>query len=64
MRTFVLYALAVVLPPVAVVEVCERPWHRVLSLLLTVGFAWVPGSIYAVLHVRAVHSGRHARQPT
>lgn len=47
-----LYLLAVLLPPVAVVVVSKSALHRVLSLLLTAGLAWVPGVIHALVLVR------------
>jgi len=44
-----LYLLAILLPPVAVL-ICGRPMQAVLNLLLTL-FFWLPGAVHAVLVV-------------
>lgn len=46
-----LYLLAIVLPPVAVL-VTGRPLQAVLNLVLTLCF-WVPGMVHALLVVHA-----------
>lgn len=45
-----LYLLAVVLPPVAVLLV-GKPFQALLNLLLTICF-WFPGAIHAILVVK------------
>lgn len=44
-----LYLLAILLPPVAVLF-CGKPFQAMLNLILTLCF-WVPGAIHAVLVV-------------
>lgn len=45
-----LYLLAVILPPVAVLLV-GKPFQALLNLVLTC-FFWVPGAIHAILVVK------------
>ncbi|MFC0523813.1 YqaE/Pmp3 family membrane protein [Pontibacillus salicampi] len=45
-----LYLLAIILPPIAVLFV-GRPFQALLNLILTIIF-WVPGAIHAVLVVK------------
>ncbi|MEW9671472.1 YqaE/Pmp3 family membrane protein [Ammoniphilus sp. 3BR4] len=44
-----MYLLALVLPPVAVL-LCGKPFQAVLNLILTC-FFWLPGAIHAVFVV-------------
>ncbi|HJD43836.1 MAG TPA: YqaE/Pmp3 family membrane protein [Candidatus Paenalcaligenes intestinipullorum] len=53
-----LYLLAILLPPVAVL-ICGKPVQALLNLVLTL-FFWIPGVIHAILVV----NGRHADQRT
>jgi uncharacterized membrane protein YqaE (UPF0057 family) len=45
-----MYLLAIVLPPVAVL-LCGKPIQSILNLILTC-FFWFPGAIHAVLVVK------------
>jgi uncharacterized membrane protein YqaE (UPF0057 family) len=45
-----MYLLAIVLPPVAVL-LCGKPIQAILNLILTF-FFWFPGAIHAVLVVK------------
>lgn len=45
-----LYLLAILLPPVAVL-ICGKPIQALLNVLLTLAF-WFPGAIHAVLVVK------------
>jgi uncharacterized membrane protein YqaE (UPF0057 family) len=47
----VLYFLAIVLPPVAVL-LCRKPVQFLLNLILTLCF-WIPGSVHALFVVNA-----------
>lgn len=49
-----LYLLAILLPPVAVL-LCGKPIQFVLNVVLTLMF-WVPGAIHAVLVVNSHHA--------
>ena len=53
-----LYLLAILLPPVAVL-ICGKPVQALLNLVLTL-FFWIPGVIHAILVVNR----RHADQRT
>jgi uncharacterized membrane protein YqaE (UPF0057 family) len=66
-----LYLVAILLPPVAVL-MAGKPFQAVLNVVLTLAF-WVPGVIHAVFVVHnhyadqrtnrvvaALHKGRHA----
>jgi len=55
-----LYLLAVVLPPVAVLF-CGKPVQAVLNFILTL-FGWVPGMIHAVLVVNGHHADRRNKE--
>ncbi len=46
-----LYLLAIVLPPVAVL-LCGKPLQALLSVILTICF-WVPGAIHALFVVNS-----------
>jgi uncharacterized membrane protein YqaE (UPF0057 family) len=52
----VLYLLAVLLPPLAVL-LCGKPFQAVINLLLTL-LLWVPGVIHAVLVVHNHYSDK------
>ena len=45
-----MYLLALVLPPVAVL-LCGKPMQAILNLILTC-FFWFPGAIHAILVVK------------
>lgn len=53
-----LYLLAIILPPVAVL-LCAKPITAVFNLILCL-FLWIPG----VIHALVVVSGRHADKRT
>ena len=53
-----LYLLAILLPPVAVL-LCGKPIQALLNLLLTLAF-WIPGAVHAVLVVQAHLDDRRA----
>lgn len=55
-----LYLLAIVLPPVAVL-LCGKPFQAILNLLLTCAF-WVPGVIHACFVVSSYHADRRNRE--
>lgn len=44
-----MYLLAIVLPPVAVL-ICGKPFQAIINFILTLIF-WVPGVIHAILVV-------------
>ena len=46
-----LYLLAIVLPPVAVL-LCGKPMQAVLNLVLTC-FFWIPGAVHALFVVNS-----------
>jgi uncharacterized membrane protein YqaE (UPF0057 family) len=54
--TFLLYVLAVFLPPLAVL-LCGKPAWALVNLLLTL-FFWIPGIIHAVYIVHEHQEGR------
>lgn len=45
-----MYFLAIVLPPIAVL-LCGKPFQALLNLILTL-FFWLPGAIHAILVVK------------
>jgi uncharacterized membrane protein YqaE (UPF0057 family) len=49
-----LYLLAILLPPLAVL-LCGKPFQAILNILLTFAF-WVPGVIHAMLVVSSHHA--------
>lgn len=51
-----LYLLAILLPPVAVL-LCGKPLQALLNVLLTIAF-WVPGVIHAILVVNSHHADK------
>lgn len=51
-----LYLLAIVLPPVAVL-LCGKPMQALINLLLTLCF-WIPGVIHAMLVVSSHHADK------
>lgn len=53
-----LYLLAILLPPVAVL-ICGKPIQALLNLVLTLIF-WIPGAIHAVLVVHDHKEDRRA----
>jgi uncharacterized membrane protein YqaE (UPF0057 family) len=53
-----LYFLAIVLPPVAVL-LCGKPFQAILNLILTICF-WVPGAVHACLVVHERHADKRA----
>jgi uncharacterized membrane protein YqaE (UPF0057 family) len=56
----VLYLLAIVLPPVAVL-LTGKPVQALLNVLLTLCF-WVPGVIHAMLVVGSAQADKRTRQ--
>lgn len=53
-----LYLLAILLPPVAVL-ICGKPVQALLNLILTLIF-WIPGAVHAVLVVHDHKEDRRA----
>ncbi len=51
-----LYLLAILLPPVAVL-MCGKPGQAVLNLILTCCL-WIPGAIHACLVVSSYHADK------
>ena len=49
-----LYLLAILLPPVAVL-LCGKPFQAILNLVLTL-LGWIPGVIHACLVVSSHHA--------
>jgi len=52
----VLYLLAILLPPLAVL-LCGKPFQALLNCLLTL-MLWVPGIIHAILVVNGHHADK------
>jgi uncharacterized membrane protein YqaE (UPF0057 family) len=50
----VLYLLAILLPPMAVL-LCGKPFQAILNLVLTL-LGWIPGVIHACLVVSSHHA--------
>lgn len=55
-----LYFLAIVLPPLAVL-LCGRPLSALLNLVLTL-FLWVPGAVHACLIVHDHNADKRAQR--
>ncbi|KGX84396.1 YqaE/Pmp3 family membrane protein [Pontibacillus marinus] len=55
-----LYLLAIVLPPVAVLFV-GRPFQAIINLILTLIF-WLPGAIHAVMVVKDQKDDRRMKK--
>lgn len=55
-----LYFLAIVLPPVAVL-LCGKPVQFFLNLILTL-LLWIPGMIHAILVVHAHQADKRTRR--
>jgi uncharacterized membrane protein YqaE (UPF0057 family) len=55
-----LYLLAILLPPVAVL-MCGKPIQFLLNILLTLCF-WLPGAIHACLVVGSTQADRRAKE--
>ncbi|MDR6224235.1 YqaE/Pmp3 family membrane protein [Desmospora profundinema] len=55
-----LYLLAIILPPVAVLFV-GKPFQAILNLILTL-FGWLPGVIHAVLVVNEQKADKRAQR--
>jgi len=55
-----MYLLAVVLPPVAVLLV-GKPFQAILNLILTL-FFWFPGALHAILVVSEDKADKRARR--
>lgn len=55
-----LYFLAIIFPPLAVL-LCGRPGTALLNCLLTL-FFWVPGAIHAILVVNEHKANERARR--
>lgn len=51
-----LYLLAILLPPLAVL-LCGKPFQAILNVLLTIAF-YVPGLIHALLVVNSHHADK------
>ena len=60
MRTDMLYLLAIVLPPVAVL-MTGRPFTALLNVVLTF-LLWVPGAIHAILVVSEYKADQRAER--
>lgn len=54
------YLLALVLPPVAVL-ICGKPGQALLNLLLTL-LGWIPGAIHAILVVNERKADKRAER--
>ena len=57
-----LYFVAIVAPPIAVLAV-GRPWLSLLNLVLTVA-GWIPGVVHAVLVVNEHKADQRAARHT
>ncbi len=55
-----LYILAILLPPIAVL-LCGKPFHFLLNIVLCV-LGWVPGVIHAVLVVHDRYADRRTQR--
>ncbi len=55
-----LYLVAVVLPPLAVL-LCGKPWQALLSILLTLGL-YVPGLLHALFVVHNHYADQRAER--
>lgn len=55
-----LYLLAIVLPPLAVL-LCGKPFQAIISIGLTFLF-WIPGVIHACLVVSSHHADKRNQQ--
>lgn len=55
-----MYLLALILPPVAVL-ICGKPGQALLNLLLTL-LGWIPGAIHAVLVVNERKADKRAER--
>lgn len=55
-----LYFLAIILPPIAVLF-CGRPFQAILNLILTI-IGWVPGAVHAILVVHDKKADDRARR--
>ncbi|RXT04330.1 YqaE/Pmp3 family membrane protein [Ammoniphilus sp. CFH 90114] len=54
-----MYLIALVLPPVAVL-LCGKPFQAILNLVLTL-FFWFPGAIHAVFVVHEKKADKRAK---
>lgn len=55
-----MYLLALVLPPVAVL-LCGKPFQAILNLILTL-FFWLPGAIHALFVVHDRNADKRAKR--
>ncbi|AAP26212.1 MULTISPECIES: YqaE/Pmp3 family membrane protein [Bacillus] len=55
-----MYLLAIVLPPVAVL-ICGKPFQAIINFILTLIF-WVPGVIHAILVVHDKKADRRLKK--
>lgn len=55
-----LYLLAILLPPLAVL-LCGKPFQSLLNILLTLMF-WIPGTIHAMLVVSSHHADQRSER--
>jgi uncharacterized membrane protein YqaE (UPF0057 family) len=55
-----MYLLALVLPPVAVL-LCGKPFQAILNLILTL-FFWLPGAIHALFVVHDKKADKRAKR--
>ena len=55
-----LYLLALLLPPLAVL-ICGKPFQALLNLVLTL-LGWLPGAIHAILVVNSYESDRRTER--
>lgn len=59
-RFAVLYLLAILLPPVAVL-LCGKPIQAILNVLMTL-FLWFPGAVHAILVVNSHLADKRNKQ--
>jgi uncharacterized membrane protein YqaE (UPF0057 family) len=55
-----LYLIAILLPPLAVL-LCGKPWQAILNVLLTL-LIWFPGMIHALLVVNNYYADRRTER--